>query len=59
MAPATQASACLRASRAAQEDHCKAERSREYDLGGLQVVGRVLPVSDNAVREHDLKGEHE
>jgi hypothetical protein len=38
---------------------CEEERNREYDLGGLQVVGRVLSVRDNAVREHDLKGEHE
>jgi hypothetical protein len=41
------------------KDHCKEERNREYDLGGLQVIGRVFPVCDNAVREHDLKGEHE
>ena len=41
------------------KDHCKEERNREYDLGGLQVVGRVLPVRDDVVREHDLKGEHE
>ena len=41
------------------KDHCKKEHNREYDLGGLQVVGRVLPVCDDAVREYDLKGEHE
>ena len=41
------------------KDHCKEERSREYDLSGLQVVGGVLPVRDDAVRERDLKDEHE
>ena len=41
------------------KDHCKEERNREYDLGGLQVVGRVLPVRDDAVREHDLDREHD
>jgi hypothetical protein len=40
------------------EDHGKEERNREYDLGRLQMVGRVLPVRDDAVREHGLKGEH-
>ena len=41
------------------KNHGKEERDREYDRGGLQVVGRVLPVRVNAVREHGLKDEHE
>jgi len=41
------------------KDHGKTERNREYDFGGLQMVGRVLPVRDDAVREHGLKDEHE
>jgi hypothetical protein len=41
------------------KDHCEKERNREYDLGGLPVVGSVLPVRDDAVREHDLNREHE
>jgi hypothetical protein len=41
------------------KDHGKTERNREYDLGGLQVVGRMLPVRDDAVGEHGLKDEHE
>jgi len=58
MAPATQTSACLLL-RVQPRRHGKEERNREDDLGGLQVVEGVLPVRDDAVREHDLKGEHE
>src|SRR3954469_8138018 len=33
------------------KDHREEERNREYDLGGLQVVGRMLSVRYDAVRE--------
>ena len=49
--PGAGVSSCFRRG---PEDHCKEECNREYDPGGLQVVGRVLPVRDDAVREREL-----